>query len=137
MNGMSSQHRPRTGYSTFNFALTDGSSVRRRQTASCTVRAYSSYTSCGEQVVVARYCDKAPDIPPPSLYYAFASSHQLQLQLSQALTSSRDDAQEHTFRNQARLSRSRTGSSLRGTAPPGLLSSSYSRLASRRRMRLL
>ncbi|EOD27210.1 hypothetical protein EMIHUDRAFT_450204 [Emiliania huxleyi CCMP1516] len=56
-------------------------------------------------VVVARYCDKAPDIPPPSLYYAFASSHQLQLQLSQALTSSRDDAQEHTFRNQARLSR--------------------------------
>ncbi|EOD27206.1 hypothetical protein EMIHUDRAFT_450203 [Emiliania huxleyi CCMP1516] len=66
----------------FNFALTDGSSV-----------------------VVARYCDKAPDIPPPSLYYAFASSHQLQLQLSQALTSSRDDAQEHTFRNQARLSR--------------------------------
>ena len=37
-----------TGYSTFNFALTDGHSV-----------------------VVTRFCDKAPKIPPPSLYYAF------------------------------------------------------------------
>ena len=42
------------GFSTFNFALTDGASV-----------------------VVSRYCDKAPHIPSPSLYYAFADGNAL------------------------------------------------------------
>ena len=48
-----------TGYSTFNFALTDG-----------------------QTVVVTRYCDKAPRIPPPSLYYAFLPSHTLRTHIS-------------------------------------------------------
>ena len=47
-----------TGYSTFNFALTDG-----------------------ERVVVTRYCDKAPRIPPPSLYYAFLPCSELRTHL--------------------------------------------------------
>jgi len=47
------------GYSTFNFALTDGKTV-----------------------VVTRYCDKAPSIPPPSLYYAFANVQDLRSHLS-------------------------------------------------------
>jgi hypothetical protein len=36
-------------YSTFNFSVTDG-----------------------ETMVVTRFCDKDPNIPPPSLYFAFA-----------------------------------------------------------------
>lgn len=48
-----------TGYSTFNFALTDG-----------------------QTVVVTRYCDKAPRIPPPSLYYAFLPSHTLRTHIA-------------------------------------------------------
>ena len=47
-----------SGYSTFNFAVTDGQSV-----------------------VVTRYCDKAPRIPPPSLYYAFLPSDDLRSHL--------------------------------------------------------
>uniref|UniRef100_A0A7S4B882 Glutamine amidotransferase type-2 domain-containing protein n=1 Tax=Chrysotila carterae TaxID=13221 RepID=A0A7S4B882_CHRCT len=48
------------GYSTFNFALTDGRTV-----------------------IVTRFCDKAPRIPPPSLYYAFASACELKEHLQQ------------------------------------------------------
>ena len=47
------------GFSTFNFALTDGHTV-----------------------VVTRYCDKAPRIPPPSLYYAFSSCAKLRSHLT-------------------------------------------------------
>lgn len=45
--------------STFNFALTDGHTV-----------------------VVTRYCDKSPKIPPPSLYYAFLPSSELRTHLA-------------------------------------------------------
>lgn len=47
------------GFSTFNFALTDGHSV-----------------------VVTRFCDKSPRIPPPSLYYAFLPSTELKEHLA-------------------------------------------------------
>lgn len=53
------------GFSTCNFALTDGASV-----------------------VITRYCDKAPQIPPPSLYYTFRCSNELKA----ALVSGADDA---------------------------------------------
>lgn len=43
-------------YSTCNFALTDG-----------------------ETMVVTRYCDQSPEVPPPSLYFAFGSSLQEEL----------------------------------------------------------
>lgn len=48
-----------TGYSTFNWALTDGHTV-----------------------IVTRYCDKAPRVPPPSLYYTFCDNQSLRSQLS-------------------------------------------------------
>jgi len=48
-----------TGYSTFNWALTDGHTV-----------------------IVTRYCDRAPHVPPPSLYYAFCDEKALRTQLS-------------------------------------------------------
>ena len=49
-------HLDRQDYCTCNFALTDG-----------------------DTMVVTRYCDQSPEIPPPSLYYAFGSnlSHEL------------------------------------------------------------
>ncbi|KAH8052387.1 glutamine-fructose-6-phosphate transaminase [Aureococcus anophagefferens] len=53
------------GFSTCNFALADGASV-----------------------VITRYCDKAPEIPPPSLYYTFRCSNELKA----ALVSGADDA---------------------------------------------
>lgn len=46
------------GFSTCNFALADGASV-----------------------VITRYCDKAPEIPPPSLYYTFRCSNELKAAL--------------------------------------------------------
>ena len=47
------------GFSTCNFALTDG-----------------------ESVVITRYCDKSPKIPPPSLYYAFRNASDLRAALN-------------------------------------------------------
>lgn len=47
------------GYNTCNFCLTDGNTV-----------------------VVTRYCDQAPDVPPPSLYFAFGHAHQLHQELT-------------------------------------------------------
>jgi glutamine amidotransferase len=44
------------GFTTFNFALTDG-----------------------ETVVTSRFCDKWPEIPPPSLYFAYATASQVLL----------------------------------------------------------
>ena len=43
-----------TGYSTLNFCLTDG-----------------------DTVVVTRYCDKSPQVPPPSLYFAYGNAAKL------------------------------------------------------------
>lgn len=48
------------GYCTCNFALTDG-----------------------ETMVVTRFCDKSPSIPPPSLYFAFGDSTKLYDELTQ------------------------------------------------------
>jgi glutamine amidotransferase len=42
------------GYSTCNFSITDG-----------------------DTMVVTRFCDKSPDIPPPSLYFAFGDTQTL------------------------------------------------------------
>ena len=56
---MISQAGIETGFSTFNFALTDGRTV-----------------------VVTRYCDKAPHIPPPSLYFAFLPCETLRSRLN-------------------------------------------------------
>lgn len=42
------------GYSTCNFSVTDG-----------------------DTMVVTRFCDKSPDIPPPSLYFAFGTAKHL------------------------------------------------------------
>lgn len=47
------------GYSTFNFSLTDG-----------------------DTVVATRFCDKSPDVPPPSLYFAFGDSRGLYHELT-------------------------------------------------------
>ena len=47
------------GFSTLNFALTDG-----------------------ETVILSRYCDKDPEIPPPSLYFAFGDATELNKILS-------------------------------------------------------
>lgn len=47
-----------TGYSTLNCALTDGHTV-----------------------IVTRYCDKAPRVPAPSLYYAFCDEDVMRCQL--------------------------------------------------------
>jgi len=47
------------GYSTCNFSLTDG-----------------------ETMVVTRFCDKSPDIPPPSLYFAFGNARKLMHELT-------------------------------------------------------
>jgi predicted glutamine amidotransferase len=47
------------GYSTCNFSLTDG-----------------------ETMVVTRYCDKSPDIPPPSLYFAYGTAKSLYQELT-------------------------------------------------------
>ena len=47
------------GYSTCNFSLTDG-----------------------ETMVVTRYCDKNPDIPPPSLYFAYGTAQSLHHELT-------------------------------------------------------
>jgi glutamine amidotransferase len=51
------------GYSTCNFSLTDG-----------------------ETMVVTRYCDKSPDIPPPSLYYAYGSTLQEELTTTESIS---------------------------------------------------
>jgi predicted glutamine amidotransferase len=48
------------GYSTCNFSLTDG-----------------------DTMVVTRYCDQAPEIPPPSLYFAFGDAMTLYKELTQ------------------------------------------------------
>lgn len=45
-------------YATFNFCLTDG-----------------------ETVVVTRYCDQSPHVPPPSLYFAFGDAQTLEQEL--------------------------------------------------------
>lgn len=50
---------PKHGYSTFNFALTDG-----------------------ESMVVTRFCDKGAEIPPPSLYFAFGDAQSLYKELT-------------------------------------------------------
>ena len=47
------------GYSTFNFSVTDG-----------------------DTMVVTRFCDKNPDIPPPSLYFAFGTAKHLYNELT-------------------------------------------------------
>jgi predicted glutamine amidotransferase len=48
-----------TDYSTLNFSLTDG-----------------------ETLVATRFCDQSPDIPPPSLYFAFGDAQQLYRELT-------------------------------------------------------
>jgi len=48
-----------TGFSTCNFSLTDG-----------------------DTVVVTRFCDKSPDVPPPSLYFAYGNSQHLYQELT-------------------------------------------------------
>lgn len=47
------------GYSTCNFSVTDG-----------------------DTMVVTRFCDKSPDIPPPSLYFAFGTAKHLYEELT-------------------------------------------------------
>ena len=47
------------GFSTCNFSLTDG-----------------------ETVVVTRFCDKSPDVPPPSLYFAYGNTQHLYEELT-------------------------------------------------------
>lgn len=47
-----------TDYCTFNFALTDG-----------------------DTMVVTRFCDQSPNVPPPSLYFAFGETYQLYREL--------------------------------------------------------
>ena len=47
-----------TGFSTLNFCLTDG-----------------------ETVVVTRFCNKSPQVPPPSLYFAFGDARALEREL--------------------------------------------------------
>jgi glutamine amidotransferase len=47
------------GYSTCNFSLTDGNTM-----------------------VATRFCDKSPDIPPPSLYFAFGTAQHLYHELT-------------------------------------------------------
>ncbi|KAK7253501.1 glutamine-fructose-6-phosphate transaminase [Aureococcus anophagefferens] len=68
------------GFSTCNFALADGASV-----------------------VITRYCDKAPQIPPPSLYYTFRCSNELKA----ALVSGADDARAAGLRRRGRARRRR------------------------------
>lgn len=48
-------------FSTLNFSLTDG-----------------------ETVVVTRYCDQSPSVPPPSLYFAFGDSQKLHDELTES-----------------------------------------------------
>lgn len=48
-----------SNYSTFNFSLTDG-----------------------ETMVVTRFCNKSPDVPPPSLYFAFGDSESMYQELT-------------------------------------------------------
>ena len=57
------------GYSTLNWALTDG-----------------------ETVIVTRYCDKAPHVPPPSLYYAFTDGAELRNHLQSNSSETRGPA---------------------------------------------
>lgn len=47
-------------YNTCNFSLTDG-----------------------DTMVVTRYCDKSPEVPPPSLYFAYGTAHSLYHELTQ------------------------------------------------------
>ena len=78
------------GFSTYNFALTDGVSV-----------------------VVSRYCDKAPAIPSPSLYYAFADSTTLREELlrsTEARTPCAPGHGAHSIVNQLRASTGGAGS---------------------------
>jgi predicted glutamine amidotransferase len=53
------EHGLTEGYCTFNFSCTDG-----------------------ESVVVTRFCDKSPDIPPPSLYFAYGNAQRLYSELT-------------------------------------------------------
>jgi glutamine amidotransferase len=48
-----------TGFSTCNFSLTDG-----------------------DTVVVTRFCDKSPEVPPPSLYFAYGNAQHLYQELT-------------------------------------------------------
>lgn len=64
------------GFSTYNFALTDGVTV-----------------------VVSRYCDKAPRIPSPSLYYAFADNATLRAELLRSTEASTPCAPGHGARS--------------------------------------
>ncbi|KAH8065722.1 glutamine-fructose-6-phosphate transaminase [Aureococcus anophagefferens] len=87
------------GFSTCNFALADGASV-----------------------VITRYCDKAPQIPPPSLYYTFRCSNELKA----ALVSGADDAPRPAYGVEAAPGARRRRAAPAAAPAPGVAASADS-----------
>jgi glutamine amidotransferase len=61
-------------YNTMNFSLTDGDSM-----------------------VATRYCDQSPDVPPPSLYFAFGDASELLAELTQEEPGSLTESEHPKF----------------------------------------
>ncbi|KAG7359295.1 glutaminyl-tRNA synthetase [Nitzschia inconspicua] len=50
----------------------------------------------GETIICSRFCDKYPEVPPPSLYFAYGDAKQMQLELCDEENKSVDESHHHS-----------------------------------------